>query len=221
MKKRVYALMVLVVLAISVSNVKAQEFSAGVDLYSSYLWRGSKFGGPCVQPSVKLTAGGFTAGIWGSYDVTGYNETDPYISYAFSSGLSIGVTDYYYEGDFTDLSDTTGSQAFEVNLGYTIKGLTLSGNYILNLAGGAGSMGGDMYFQATYAFKKFSAFVGAGNGWHTLDTDEGEDKFNICNIGIQTSKTIEITDKFSIPVTGQVVVNPDSKKIYMAVGLSF
>ena len=214
--KKIYALLVALVLtSVITSDLKAQ-FTAGVDLYSSYVWRGSKFAGPSVQPSVKFTTGGLTAGVWGSYDFSGYKETDPYISYSLPIGLSIGVTDYYYEGDITDFSDSTGSHALEVNLGYTIKGLSLAGNYIVNEAGGAASMGGDMYFQATYAFSSFIAFIGAGNGWHTSDS-----KFNVCNIGIQASKSIELTDKFSIPVTGQVIVNPDKKQLFMVVGLSF
>ncbi|NLU38125.1 MAG: hypothetical protein GXX78_04460 [Bacteroidales bacterium] len=214
--KKIYALLVALVLtSVITSDLKAQ-FTAGVDLYSSYVWRGSKFAGPSVQPSVKFTTGGLTAGVWGSYDFSGYKETDPYISYSLPIGLSIGVTDYYYEGDITDFSDSTGSHALEVNLGYTIKGLSLSGNYIVNEAGGAASMGGDMYFQATYAFSSFSAFVGAGNGWHTSDSE-----FNVCNIGIQASKSIDLTEKFSIPVTGQVIVNPDKKQLFMVVGLSF
>lgn len=214
--KKIYALLAALVLTTVVASDLKAQFTAGVDLYSSYVWRGSKFAGPSVQPSVKFTAGGLTAGVWGSYDFSGYKETDPYISYSSPIGLSVGVTDYYYEGDITDFSDSTGSHALEVNLGYTIKGLSLSGNYIVNEAGGAASMGGDMYFQATYAFSSFSAFVGAGNGWHTSDS-----KFNVCNIGIQASKSIDLTEKFSIPVTGQVIVNPDKKQLFMVVGLSF
>ena len=214
--KKIYALLAALVLTTVVASDLKAQFTAGVDLYSSYVWRGSKFAGPSVQPSVKFTTGGLTAGVWGSYDFTGYKETDPYISYSSPIGLSVGVTDYYYEGDITDFSDSTGSHALEVNLGYTIKGLSLSGNYIVNEAGGAASMGGDMYFQATYAFSSFSAFVGAGNGWHTSDS-----KFNICNIGIQASKSIDLTEKFSIPVTGQIIVNPDKKQLFMVVGLSF
>jgi len=214
--KKIYALLAALVLTTVVASDLKAQFTAGVDLYSSYVWRGSKFAGPSVQPSVKFTTGGLTAGVWGSYDFTGYKETDPYISYSSPIGLSVGVTDYYYEGDITDFSDSTGSHALEVNLGYTIKGLSLSGNYIVNEAGGAASMGGDMYFQATYAFSSFSAFVGAGNGWHTSDS-----KFNVCNIGIQASKSIDLTEKFSIPVTGQIIVNPDKKQLFMVVGLSF
>jgi hypothetical protein len=205
------------------TGLRAQEespskFTAGADLYSSYVWRGSKIGkGPAVQPTVKFVTGGLTVGVWGSFNADGYAETDPYISYAFKFGLSLGVTDYYYPGlELFDVSDSSGSQAFEINAGYTIKGLSLSANYIVNEAGGAASAGGDTYFQAGYAFKHFNIFLGAGDGWHTSDGD-----FAICNVGIGTTKEIKITDTFSIPVTGQVVLNPEKEQLYVLVGFSF
>lgn len=234
MKTLKFLFLVIVVIGLSAATkINAQEeakeskvdFTAGADIYSSYVWRGTKFAGPSIQPTVKMVAGGLTIGVWGSYgaklDGTGYTETDPYISYSFPFGLSVGVTDYYYEGDFTELSDTAGNHAFEINLGFSKGPISLAANYIVNEAGGAASMGGDMYFQVTYAFSKVSLFVGAGNGWHTLDDDDGDDVFNVCNIGVSTSKTIEITEKFSVPVTGQIIVNPDTKQIFAVVGFSF
>jgi hypothetical protein len=210
------------------SSMKAQvdstssPFSVGADFYSSYLWRGSQFGtGPAFQPSVKFTSGGLTAGVWGSFDAAGYKEVDPYISYSLPMGLSLGITDYYYGGDISKTDKVGGSHAFEGNLGFAKGSLSLSANYIFNEASldstgtGAGSAGGDMYFQLGYAFKYFNVFVGAGDGWHTSDTD-----FAICNVGIGTSKTIKITDSFSIPVSGQIVVNPEKKKLFMVVGFT-
>ncbi len=198
-------------------ETKTSPFSAGADFYSNYIWRGTKFGtGPAFQPSVSYATGGLTIGVWGSFDAAGYTEADAYVSYGFDFGLSLGVTDYYYPGlDYFNLSDSAGSQAFEINLGYSIKGLSLSGNYILNKAGGAASAGGDKYFQATYDFGNFNIFLGAGDGWHTSNGD-----FKVCNVGIGTSKTIDITDKFSVPVTGQVILNPDKKQFYLVVGFT-
>ena len=206
------------------TGIQAQEdqseskFSAGADLYSNYIWRGTKLGiGPAVQPTVKFVTGGLTIGVWGSFDAQGYAEVDPYFSYAFKFGLSLGITDYYYPGlQFFETSDTAGSHAFEINAGYTIKGLSLSANYILNEAGGAGSKGNDTYFQASYAFKHFSLVLGMGDGWHTSDGD-----FGICHLGIGTTKVIKITDTFSIPVTGQVILNPEREQLYVVVGFSF
>ncbi len=195
----------------------ASRFSAGADLYSNYIWRGTKFGtGPAFQPSVKYTVNGFTAGVWGSFDAGGYAESDLYVSYTMPFGLSLGITDYYYPGlDYFDYSDSTGSHAFEINAGFSISGLNLSANYIINEAGGAASAGGDMYFQAGYQFKYFNIGIGAGNGWHTSDG-----KFNICLLTLGTGKTIQITDKFSIPVSGQIILNPEREQFFVVVGFS-
>jgi hypothetical protein len=209
---------------ISTTNLQAQEevsaskFSIGTDLYTNYVWRGTKFGkGPSLQPSVKYTDGGFTVGVWGAFDAFGYAEADPYLSYTLPIGLSFGITDYYYPGlELFDVSTETGSQAFEINAGYTTGGLSLSANYIINEAGGAASAGGDTYFQAGYAFKYFNVLAGAGSGWHTSD---GE--FKLCNLGLGTSKVIKVTDNFSIPVNGQIIVNPDREQLYIVVGFSF
>ncbi len=194
------------------------NFSVGADIYTNYVWRGSKLGtGPSFQPSVKFETGGLTLGVWGAFDANGYTEADPYISYSFPFGLSLGLTDYYSPGlEVFETSDTAGSHALEINAGFATGGLSLSANYIVNEAGGIASAGGDMYFQAGYAFKHFNIFVGAGDGWHTSD---GE--FNLCNLGIGTSKEIRITDSFSIPVNGQVILNPEKEQLFLVVGFSF
>lgn len=222
-KPRLFFTGLITLVIITTTQLQAQyeesksKFSIGTDVYTNYIWRGTKFGkGPSVQPSVKFATGGLTLGVQGSFDASGYAETDPYVSYAFPFGLSLGLTDYYYPGlEIFDLSKATGSQALEINSGFTKGRLTLNTNYIINEAGGAASAGGDTYFQAGYAFQYFNLFAGAGSGWHTSDG-----KFDLCNLGIGTTKEIKITDSFSIPVSGQVILNPDKEQFYIVVGFS-
>jgi uncharacterized protein (TIGR02001 family) len=215
---------------ISPLNLQAQEessspFSVGGDLVSSYLWRGTKFGtGPAIQPYLELALGNFSIGGWGSYCFTTNEaaEADLYVSYGFDFGLSIGMTDYYFPGTpYFDYSKESGSHAFEVNLGYEFKGLSIAANYFLNEAGSAGTEGGDMYFELGYAFKNFGIFVGGGNGWHTVEANADESDFMVCNIGITASKEIKITDSFSLPVTGSLILNPDTEQFHVVVGISF
>jgi hypothetical protein len=227
---------VLMLMIFSFAPANAQEeektspFSVGADLVSSYVWRGTKQGtGPNIQPSLKFTTGGLTLGSWGSYsflDGGDLKETDLYASYAFGFGLSVGVTDYYYQGvPYFTYSGDTASHAFEVNLGYAIKSLSLSANYILNDASKGGPAnkpgGGDIYVEAGYAFENFGVFVGAGNGWHSSDKDNGDDIFALCNIGLKTSKTLKVSDTFSIPVSGAISLNPDKEQLNLVVGFSF
>ncbi len=217
---------VLVAFSMSATNLSAQEeesgssFSTGADLFSNYIWRGTKLAvGPVIQPSVSFITSNFEIGAWGSVGFTSIEgaESDLYVSYSFPFGLSLGLTDYYFPGTmYFDYSDTTGSHAFEINAGFSAGGFSLSANFILNEAGGAGSAGGDMYFEADYDFDYFNVFAGAGDGWHTSD---GE--FGLCNVGLGTSKELKITDGFSVPVNGSVILNPEQEQFYVVVGFSF
>ncbi len=210
-------------------QIQAQDsdspFSVGGDLVSSYLWRGTKFGsGPAIQPYLELALGNFTIGGWGSYCFTTNEapEADLYLSYGFDFGLSIGLTDYYFPGtQYFDYSRESGAHAFEVNLGYEIGGLSIGANYFINEAGGAGTEGGDMYFELGYSFEHFGVFVGGGNGWHTVETDADESDFMVCNIGITASREIPVTEKFSLPVSGSLILNPDTEQFHVVVGISF
>jgi hypothetical protein len=211
------SLIIMTFMQVSAQDEGSPTFSAGADFYSNYIFRGSKLGtGPAFQPSVKFAAGGLTLGVWGSFDANGYTEVDPYISYSFPFGLSLGFTDYYSPSLLLfETSDTAGSHALEFNAGFGIGGLSLSANYIFNEAGGIASKGSDLYFQAGYSFESFNVSIGAGDGWHTSD---GE--FNVCHIAIGTSKEIKITDTFSVPVSGQVIMNPEKEQLFVVVGFS-
>lgn len=204
----------------SAQEENPSPFTAGADLVSSYLWRGTKFGtGPAIQPYVELGLGNFSLGSWGSYCFTTNEaaEADLYLSYRFDFGLSLGVTDYYFPGtQYFDVSNATGAHALELNAGYSLGGLSLGANYFLNEAGGAGTSGGDMYFEAGYSLASFGVVIGAGNGWHTPD---GE--FALCNIGITASKDLKITGSFILPLTGAVILNPDTEQFHVVAGVSF
>ena len=195
--------------------VKAQELTTGVDLYSTYVWRGVAYSGPAIQPYVEFSSGGFAIGAWGSQGIDGAadgtlgtQEMDLYAGYSFDFGLSLGVTDYYYPGS---LYFDGESHAFELNGGYSTGDFSLSANYIVNEAMAAGSAGGDLYFEAGYG----PVFVGAGDGWHSNDGD-----FALVNLGLSASKDIKVTESLTIPLSGSVILNPDTEQFYIVVGLS-
>ena len=66
---KLFSVLILTLL-ISVSGSKeasAQlEVSTGVDLVSTYVWRGVAYSGPSWQPYVEAAAGNLTVGAWGS-----------------------------------------------------------------------------------------------------------------------------------------------------------
>jgi hypothetical protein len=233
LSKKMFVLLMTVLISVSLyaqEDEKKSQFSLGADVVSSYVWRGSKVGtGPNIQPWMKFSTGGFTLGAWGStsfHDFGDVAEMDLYTSYTFNFGLTVGLTDYYYQGTpYFRYSSDSASHAFEINAAYTIKSFSIAANYIINDAskGGPANMpgGGDMYFEANYAFKNFSVFVGAGNGWHTNDKDNGDDVFALCHIGIKASKELKITDNFSLPITGALSLNPDKEELNLVIGVSF
>jgi len=219
-------LVLLIAFMVNTSLFSQQEestsWTTGADIYSSFIWRGTRYGtGPAFQPVIEFETHSFLIGAWGSFDFRGYQETDLYFSFTVSEGFSLGMTDYYSPDlRYFDYSKTSGSHAFEINLDYLIGNFDLNANYIINEAGNVGSLGGDLYFQAGYSFNYFSLFIGAGNGWHTYEPDEDKNIFNVCNIGLETSRTIIITDRFSLPVIGQVIFNPDKEQMFIVVGFT-
>ena len=209
---------VIIGTTVNLKEAQAQEISPGVDHYSTYVWRGVAYSGPSIQPYVEFSSGGFSLGAWGSQGIdgvvggdfasNGFQEMDLYASYSFDFGLSLGVTDYYYPGS---LYFDGESHAFELNGGYASGDFSVSANFIVNEAASAGSAGSDMYFELGYG----PLFIGGGDGWHTTDGD-----FDIVNIGVTSSKEIKITDSFSLPVTGSVILNPHTEQLYILAGIS-
>lgn len=212
MKRRI-TLILVILFAFFCSNVNAQSsWSAGADVVSTYVWRGSKAGAFSIQPTIKYTSGIFTVGAWGSGDLTtgSPDEADLYTTLAFKSGLSLGLTGYHYN---TSKYFAEGAHAIETNLGYTTGGLSLSGNYIFNSA--SGSLGDDKYFEVGYQFPAVKLFAGAGDGWYTTDNS-----FQVCNLGLSTTKSIKFSESFSLPFTGSVIFNPNREQVFYVVAVS-
>lgn len=213
MKKTLLIAAGLFLLMAVTPKVKAQEVSTGLDIYSSYVWRGTKFGsGPAFQPYMEFSAGGFALGAWGSFNASTDEaaEADLYASYGFDLGegssLSFTLTDYYFPGDMW-FEGTSHYIEPMVSLG--LGSFSLTGAYMMN------DGEGDIYLEAGLTAGPVDLTLGGGDGAYTMD---GE--FNICNIGISSSKEVKITDSFSLPVSGAAILNPSSEQFYIVVGIS-
>lgn len=213
MKRTLIVLAGLVLLITGMPRANAQEWSTGLDIYSSYVWRGAKFGsGPAFQPYLEFSAGGFAIGAWGSYNASTNEaaEADLYLSYGVDLGedasLGFTVTDYYFPGDLW-FEGTSHYIEPMVTLG--VGSFSLTGAYMMN------DGEGDLYLEAGLSAGAIDLTLGGGDGAYTVDGD-----FNICNIGISTSKEIKITDAFSLPVSGAAILNPSSEQFHIVVGIS-
>jgi uncharacterized protein (TIGR02001 family) len=221
----VLLLMTFIPFANAQEEEKESLWNAGLDIYSSYIWRGLKFGtGVAFQPSVDFTAGGFTVGAWGSFS-TGSEEAaeaDLYAGYSFSLGekisLGITVTDYYFPGNAYFAGE---SHYIEPLVSLGIGAFTFTAAYMEGMGDDAINSTSDVYLQAAFTKGIVSLTVGGGDGQYSIEEDDEEDKFAISNIGIGIAKEIKITDSFGLPLSGAVILNPSSEQLYVVVGISF
>lgn len=220
---------VVIVFALSIVSffTASAQMDLGVDLYSSYVWRGAKFGaGSAFQPYMEYSAGDFAIGAWGSVATGGDEgyEMDLYASYSIGD-LSIAVTDYYFGGDWTEAKTM---HSIEPALSYSLGDLSMTAAYMLlpELDDDPATLDedesrdfaskGDMYFELGYSLESFDLTLGAGDGQYTKDAD-----FAICNIAISSSKEVKITEDFSLPVSGSVILNPSTGGFFIVAGISF
>ncbi|MCB9017043.1 MAG: hypothetical protein H6544_00355 [Prevotellaceae bacterium] len=235
--KRIKILMVAVASVLSTTLFAGEadtttskvEFSAGADLVSSYVWRGSRVTGASFQPSVGVSYAGFSLGAWGSsnFDNT-INEVDWTLGYGVG-GFSVGVTDYF--GPYVDAEApkyfADKSHILEATVGFDFGSVCekfpLSIVWNTNFLNDLDEAEDERY--STYVELGYPVSVGDVQLAFAvgLTTWDGmySDGLNVVNLSITGSKEIKVTDSFSLPVFSQVILNPDTENIYMVFGLSF
>ena len=226
--KKIKLLAICAIALLSTVSVKAQ-FATGADIVTSYIWRGipqegSNGGTPNVQPYASFTTGALTLGSWASGSFSGnVKEVDLYATYAISSKFALTLTDYYYnfasQPNYFKYSGGTG-HVFEGTLAYT--GTAFSASVNTMFAGADKLANGDnalsTYFELGYQIAPVAKiFLGgslANSGTY------GTTGFGITNLGIKVSKSIAITDKFSLPVYAIVGANPYAKNAFFVAGVT-
>lgn len=229
----------------------SSPLNTSVSLYSRYIWRGLDLGGSSasIQPSITFTKGGLTLGAWGAYSLspisdngygmTHYSEIDLYASYTYKM-FSLTFTDYFVPYDpaksakFGEFGKDTTSHVGEISLSFNgLEGLPLSVLFAMNIYGyDARKANGEDLVMSKYIEIGYSIdargipvkfFAGAaldkpadGQGSYYLN-----EKAGFINVGLSATKTIAVTDKFSFPIAGSLVYNPDAKAMLFAVGVTF
>jgi hypothetical protein len=226
--KKIKVLAICAIAVLSVTSAKAQ-FATGADIVSSYIWRGvpqeATKGTPNIQPYVSFTTGGLTVGSWASSSLLGnVKEVDLYATYAFSSALALTVTDYNwgFTKSYFDYSKKT-DHIYEATLAYTgSEKFPISASINTMFAGadttGTGKNSFSTYIELGYQIsptvKVFAGGVlGASSSYATTAA-------GITNVGIKVSKSIVITDKFSLPVYGILGANPYSGGAFFVAGVT-
>ena len=231
--KNVKFITVVLILLVA-AGVKAQ-FSVGTDIVSNYVWRGVQQdltytkGTPNIQPYASFTAGKFTIGTWGSAGILGsVKEVDIYATYAFSSIFSFTVTDYnwtFTPGNYFKYGEGT-DHVFEGSLNYAgVEAFPLSVSLNTMFYGADKIADGEATKQAysTYIELAYpitsSAKVFLGGALNE-SAAYGTTGMGLTNIGLKVSKSIEITEKFSLPVYSVIGVNPTANDAFIVLGIT-
>ena len=228
--KKMRFLAICVIAVLTSMSVKAQ-FSTGADIVSSYVWRGvpqeATKGVPNFQPYVSFTTGGLTIGSWASSSFIGnVKEVDLYATYTFSSSLALTVTDYNwgFNKGYFDYSSNS-DHLFEATLAYTGgESFPITASLNTFFAGATdkktnGDQAYSSYLELGYPLSA-NAKVFAGASLTESNAVYGTTGFGVTNVGFKVSKSIEITDKFSLPVYGVVSVNPYSENAFFVFGVT-
>jgi len=228
--RKIKFLAICAIALFSTMSVKAQ-FATGADIVSSYVWRGipqegSNGGTPNIQPYASFTTGALTLGSWASGSFSGaVKEVDLYATYAISSKFALTLTDYYYnfatKPNYFKYSDGTG-HVFEGTLAYTGSAFSASIN---TMFAGLDKKVSDPSKQALSTYVELGyqiapvakIFLGGSLG---ESGTYGTTGFGITNLGIKVSKSIAITDKFSLPVYAIVGANPYAKSTFFVAGVT-
>lgn len=201
-----------------------------------------------VLTTFKLNeAGSLTAGFWGGMamsndaDDTHYKEINYYMQYT-KNGFSIGLWDLFNtrgvaSPDVWDYDKETSGHLLDLRTSYNFGEsfpLTVEADFLLFGSGDSQlDVNGDFeqrtstYVQVSYPLVShskvdLSGYVGAGfslNGDTHLYGD-GQENFDIVNVGITASKILKLMD-LSIPVSATTMWNPSTKiaRVQLAVSL--
>ncbi len=221
-----------------IEKKSAVDFTANVQ--TNHLWRGLVITDkPMVGVQTIFNIDGdnhFTAGFWGGMSVsnesdnTHYKEIDYFIQYA-NNGFSIGLWDLFntrgaanpdiwnYKKDETGhILDLRTSYNFGEGFPLTIEAdILLYGAADSEMDGTDREQRYSTYLQLGMPFYRGSkvdlnGFIGAGfalNG-ETHLYGNGENKFDVVNIGLTASKVVKIGN-FNLPVSATTLWNPSLK----------
>lgn len=210
-------------------TAQAQTVDLGADIVNRYVWRGLDFGNAAaIQPALSFSHGGFTVGAWGSFEMSpiggpGVNENDLYADYAIETSagtFSASITDFYFttpSSDFFNYS-SGGAHVIEPGVSYT-------GPVSLSASMNAYGADHEIWLETRYPFSVNDVDVSIALGGSPNDesgfygTDADTDAA-ITKVSLSASKSIEITDTFSLPVSASYYVNPYLARSYFIFGVT-
>lgn len=214
------------VLKAQTDTVPALTTSIGVDLVSRYVWRGLELGsGPSIQPGFSASYKGFTIGTWGAYNLTGTGEqeTDFFVSKTVGF-LTVSVWDYWMNDhvsavDFFNYRDKTTNHLLEAQV-MVSGGEKLPFNFLASYIFYGADPSRSMYFELQYlpdlSLFDLMVFAGYQPKGEFYASDPG-----FVSMGCTVKKPVNITDRFSIPLSLSLILNPVGRSAWLVAGITF
>ena len=226
--------------------VQAQQSSSNLSVNAStviesrHYWRGIPVStAPTFTGSLSLAAGNFTAGYWGGYSFDNtYAEFDFFMSYSIGN-FSISLWDLYVdlENDgsydkYWNFTDSTTTHNFDLTLSYRISNnFPLTTSLSTMVYGADGRMEDGEYKQNYSTYLEFSYpvqinendnlnfFLGSSimDEPNAYGTGAG---FGVVHTGVMATKSIKVSEQYSIPVTATIAMNPQSEFGYFVLQLA-
>jgi len=207
------------------------ELSATIQ--ARHVWRGSL---TCdawnMQPSFNMSKRNFLVGAWAAYTVdNSYAEVDIYASYSLGS-FTFSVLDYFCPNEtlrfnrFFDLDQSTTQHTIDATISFdgtkrfpfSLMVSTLLWGDDLNPATGQNYY--STYIEAGYnwsrtATQDYHFFVGLTpyRGYYA-------DSFNVVGVGAGVNQKIKITESFTLPIFGKLILNPYTENLFFVFGFS-
>lgn len=243
--KRKFTILTLLLITATLGFAQSLAVKPGVNVMSRYVWRGLNPGGSAIsiQPSLELNVGKFALGTWGAFSTDNsitVQETDLYLTYNLNDAFSVTVTDYFLPDElaaednyFEFQQDSTGHV---VELAGSFNGtdkIPFTFLAAVNVWGADAKTADnknqfstyfELGYKATLNNVDYRVFIG---GTATSpNKDNGETGYyagsaGITNFGVTAVKKLEITDKFTLPLTTSFIINPKTEKVFLVVGLTF
>jgi Uncharacterized protein involved in chromosome partitioning len=200
---------------------------------------------PNLQPNLTASYKNFSAGSWASYDFLGsYYETDLFASYTLQK-LTFTVNDYFWSYNARYFDYKNASTAHIIEAMVTFNG---GDDCPFYLTAATFLYGADKkatydpaeadlrkqnyssYVEAGYSFKVGASSVASFIGVTPADGYYGDGAgipgranvkgFQVVNLGVATTKNLQLSDRFSVPFKASLVANPVLEKVFLVVGIT-
>lgn len=228
-KSKFFAIVCTIIIALTNnSNAQAQEsgnwsMTVGADVTNQFLWRGLELSDAAVQPSVSFDYEkgdwALSIGAWGSkaFKSDDFNELDLSAELSWKN-FTLSATNYseYYGSEFD-------SHYLDLGLSWTLSEkipLTVSWYSIVNKSWDKAF---PSYLELSYALSVWEIDFNAAVGMLPFKSPDyyGNEEFSICNLNLSATHEFELNEKMTVPVSAQIMYNPDLKDLYWAVSAGY